>query len=99
MILLGTLIFLVPAATFVVYGIFLLSVGFASILSGYGLLRARAWVRLMGRLTAIGYLVAGFLLAISFTVLLTALGILTLILGVGTLVYLRLPRAKSYLGQ
>lgn len=78
-------------------GLLVLFAGIVSLFSGYGLLRGRRWVRRSGVVVAIGDLAAGFLLALSFDVALTPLGLVAIGFGLWILVYLRQARSKTYL--
>jgi zinc-ribbon domain len=78
------------------FGALVLVIGIASILAGYGFLRFRPWLKKLGVLTSIGYLVGGILLILS--VGLSAIGAIALIQAAGTLIYLRRTDFKALLG-
>ena len=80
------------------FGLLLLGDGLVSLLSGYGLLKARKWVRTSGVLTGIGNLAVGIVLALSQDLGVMTLGIIAMILGAGTFIYIRRARTKEYLG-
>jgi hypothetical protein len=80
----------------VIFGLLLLGVGLASILTGYGFFRLRQWLLRGGTLTAFGYVVGGVLL-VQASDLVRAIGALGIILAVCTLFYLRTKDFKSLL--
>ena len=78
-------------------GLLVLVAGIVSLLSGYGLLRARRWARRSGVAVAIGDVGTGFLLTVTLNAGLTIFGIVAIGLGLWNLVYLRQARSKMYL--
>ena len=91
MMIIGFLLLGLPSGLW--FGLFLLLVGFASILSWYGLLKSKKWIRPLATVTSIGCLGAGLVLLITPGIFLL-LGLATVMLGIGTLVYLRRNPAK-----
>jgi hypothetical protein len=86
---------LAQSAFYFLFAALVLVVGIASILAGYGFLRFRPWLKTLGVLTSIGYLVGGVLMILS--VGLSALGAIALIQTAGTLIYLRRTDFKTLL--
>ena len=68
-------------------------VGFLSLVSGYGLMKGRKWLRKEGLVAG----VASVLMGLLFVPTVPVVGVPGLIFGVGLLLYLRRPSSRDYL--
>ncbi len=99
LLILGGAFLITPTGTAAVFGLTLLIFlggGFIVAISGYGLLKRTTWSRLAGNLAGIALLLVGLLLALTSSLFLEALGGLGILLGVASLVVLRLKKHRSY---
>lgn len=85
------------SAFYFFFGGLVLVVGISSIMAGYAFLRFRPWLKALGVLTSVGYLLGGVLLILSAG-LLFLVGLLALAQATGTLAYLRKSSFRALFG-
>lgn len=78
-------------------GVAAAATGVLAVFSGYGLAKARAWVLWIGTISDIGLVVLGGILAIPLNSWTAGVGVLAVLLGVGSALYLFLGGTKAYL--
>ena len=81
------------------FGMFLfIGIGVLSFLSVYGFLKGGRWAARYITLTGVCGVIGGALLSLSTSIGLVSLGGLAIVLGAGTLAYLRFGNVRSFLG-